>query len=176
MRRRRIARALRRAMDGLYRGCILLAGGALVLISLVIPWGVFTRYGLNSAASWPEPLAILSTIVLTFFGAAACYRVGTHVRVTVLKDRLPVEAQRFCDLAAEGLVALTSLFMLVWGARLVATTWHQSIAEFPFLSVGVTYLPIPVAGAVTLLFVVERLAIGRPVPDGGASSLAAASH
>ena len=52
--------------------------------------------------------------------------------------------------------------MVVWGVGLVGTTWHQSIAEFPALSVGVTYLPIPIGGAITLLFVVERLLIGPP--------------
>src|SRR6266436_2133534 len=60
------------ALDALYRLCVAVSGAALVLISAVIPWGVFTRYVLNSAASWPEPMAILLTIVLTFFGAAAC--------------------------------------------------------------------------------------------------------
>jgi hypothetical protein len=30
------------------------------------------------------------------------------------------------------------------------------------LSVGVTYLPIPIGGIVTLLFVIERLLIGQP--------------
>ena len=48
------------------------------------------------------------------------------------------------------------------GLLLVQTTWHQVVAEFPFLSVGITYLPIPVGGAITLLFIVERLWIGRP--------------
>jgi TRAP-type C4-dicarboxylate transport system permease small subunit len=48
---------LRVAMDALYWLCVFVSGTALVLISAVIPWGVFTRYVLNSAASWPEPLA-----------------------------------------------------------------------------------------------------------------------
>ena len=34
-------------------------------------------------------MAILLTIVLTFFGAAACYRIGTHMRVSVLVRDLP---------------------------------------------------------------------------------------
>jgi TRAP-type C4-dicarboxylate transport system permease small subunit len=153
---------LRRAMDALYWGCAAIAGSALVIISLVVPWGVYTRYVLDSAASWPEPMAILLSIVLTFFGAAACYRSGTHMRVTVLRDLLPKGPQRAVDLVAEGLMALVSLFMIVWGGRLVLTTWHQVIAEFPFLSVGITYLPIPLGGAVTLLFVIERLVIGPP--------------
>src|SRR6266436_6750496 len=63
---------LRRAMDALYRACAIIAGSALVLISLVVPWGVYTRYVLDSASSWPEPMAVLLSIVLTFFGAAAC--------------------------------------------------------------------------------------------------------
>ena len=36
-------------------------------------------------------------------------------------------------------------------------TWHNTIAEFPFLSVGVTYLPIPIGGAITLLFIIEHV-------------------
>jgi TRAP-type C4-dicarboxylate transport system permease small subunit len=81
--------AYRQAMDLLYLICAATAGVALVLITLIIPWGVFTRYGLNSAASWPEPAAILLSIVLTFFGAAACYRVGQHMQVTFVRDHLP---------------------------------------------------------------------------------------
>ena len=159
---RRVGRVLRRAMDALYWACAVIAGSALVVISLIVPWGVYTRYVLNGAASWPEPMAILLSVVLTFFGAAACYRSGTHMRVTVLRDMLPRLARQVVDLVAEGLMATVSLFMIVWGTGLVMTTWHQVIAEFPSLSVGVTYLPIPLGGAVTLLFVVERLLIGPP--------------
>jgi TRAP-type C4-dicarboxylate transport system permease small subunit len=153
-------------MDALYRLCVVVAGGALVLISAVIPWGVFTRYALNSAASWPEPLAILLTIVLTFFGAAACYRTGTHMSVSVLVRAMSLPLRRVVEPLSEGLVALGGLFMVIWGARLVGTTWYQSIAEFPALSVGVTYLPIPIAGGITLLFVAERLLIGPPPRTG----------
>jgi TRAP-type C4-dicarboxylate transport system permease small subunit len=46
------------------------------------------------------------------------------------------------------------------------------IAEFPFLSVGITYLPLPIGGAVTLLFIVERLWAGPPAEAtaGGAEA------
>ena len=157
----------RAAMDLLYRICVVVSGAALVLISAVIPWGVFTRYVLNSAASWPEPMAILLTIVLTFFGAAACYRAGTHMSVSVVVRAMSRPIRRMTETFAEVLVALVSLFMAIWGIRLVATTWHQSIAEFPALSVGVTYLPIPIGGAITLLFVIERLLIGPPLQATG---------
>src|SRR5437764_13147707 len=113
------AHPLRRAMDGVYYACVIIAGSALVLISLVVPWGVYTRYVLESAASWPEPMAVLLSIVLTFFGAAACYRSGVHVRVTVACDLLPPLGRRVIDLVAEALMAAISVFMIVWGGRLV---------------------------------------------------------
>jgi TRAP-type C4-dicarboxylate transport system permease small subunit len=152
----------RRAMDGLYLLCILVAGVALVLISVVVPWGVFTRYVLNSASSWPEAMAILLSIVLTFFGAAASYRLGLHMRVSFVRDHMPPMLARLSDLLAEALMIVVGLFMVVNGASLCQTTWHQSIAEFPSLSVGLTYLPIPLSGIVLIVFVIERILIGRP--------------
>jgi TRAP-type C4-dicarboxylate transport system permease small subunit len=153
---------IRRAMDALYWASAIIAGTALVLITVVVPWGVFTRYVLHSAASWPEPMAILLSVVLTFFGAAMGVRSGQHMRVTVLRDLLPRGPQIIVDFVAEALLAGVALFMVVWGLRLVAATWHQVIAEFPALSVGITYLPIPIGGALTLLFIAERVVIGRP--------------
>src|ERR1700739_4770672 len=164
--------ALRRLMDVLYDACVIIAGIALVLISAVIPWAVYTRYVLNRAASWPEPMAVLLMIVLTFFGAAACYRVGLHMRVGFFVSLVPQWLQRATALVVDRLMALIALFMVDWGIKLVAATWQNSIADFPSLSVGVTYLPIPIGGAILLLFVVERVAIGPPPLLGKSGSAA----
>jgi TRAP-type C4-dicarboxylate transport system permease small subunit len=163
----------RRAMDLLYRACVLVAGSAMVSISVIVPWGVFTRYVLNSASSWPEPAAILLSIVLTFFGAAACYRVRSHMRVSFVRDRMPPLLRRAADTLAELLMASVGVYMAVWGYSLCEATWHQSIDAFPALSVGATYLPIPIGGVCLLLFAVEHLSIGAP-PDrlGDARALA----
>src|SRR5580700_9920524 len=157
-----MAGSFRRAMDYLYVLCVIVGCTALVLISAIIPWAVFTRYVLNSAASWPEPLAVLLTILLTFIGAAAGYRLNLHVNVSYFADKLPEPLRVLLDLVVQLLMALIATFMIVWGARLVEVTWHNSIADFPFLSVGVTYLPIPVGGACLLLFIIERIFLGVP--------------
>jgi TRAP-type C4-dicarboxylate transport system permease small subunit len=157
-----VAAHFRKVMDALYFVCVLIAGTALVLISAVIPWGVYTRYVLNSAASWPEPTAVLLTIWLTFFGAAACYRLGFHMNVSFFVRLMPAVWQRLFDALAELAMAAMSIFMTVWGAKLVMATWNNSIADFPELSVGVTYLPIPLGGVALFLFVVERFLCGIP--------------
>lgn len=152
----------RKAMDALYLACVVIAGTALVLISAIIPWAVYTRYVINRAASWPEPMAVLLAIEVTFFGAAACYRRRLHMNVSYFVGLLPPGPRRVVDLLAELLMAVFSLFMVIWGIKLVAATWYNTIAEFPALSVGITYLPIPLGGAVLLLFVVERVTFGAP--------------
>src|SRR5215470_38060 len=118
-----MAALFRRSMDALYLLCAVIAGSALVLIAAVIPWAVFTRYVLNSAASWPEPMAVLLTIVLTFFGAAACYRLGLHMNVAFFAELLPPPARRLVQLIVELLMGLFALFMVIWGSKLVAATW-----------------------------------------------------
>jgi TRAP-type C4-dicarboxylate transport system permease small subunit len=150
-------------MDYLYLACVVVGCTALVAISAVIPWAVFTRYVLNSAASWPEPLAVLLTILLTFIGAAAGYRLNLHMNVSYFANQLPERFRIALDLVVQLLMALIAAFMIIWGGRLVEVTWHNTIADFPFLSVGVTYLPIPVGGACLLLFIIERVFLGTPI-------------
>ena len=99
-------------------------------------------------------------MVFTFIGAAAAYRAGAHIAVTLLTDALPAILQRAAAWASDLLMLLACLFITYYGARLCAGTWGQSIAELPWLPVGVTYLPLPVGGVLTLLFVFERMAFG----------------
>jgi len=157
-----MAELFRRAMDYLYLACVVVGVTALVLISAVIPYAVFTRYVLNSAASWPEPLAILLTILLTFIGAAAAYRLNLHMNVGYFAGKLPPLGRRLLDLLVQLLMAMIALFMIIWGERLVEVTWHNTIGDFPFLSVGITYLPIPIGGVCLLLFIIERIFLGLP--------------
>lgn len=157
--------AYARTMEALYLACIVVAATALVLITLVIPYGVFMRYAMNSASSWPEPFSVLAMIVFSFIGGAAAYRANVHICVQMLTDAVGPSLRRALQLLADlGMLAM-AVFMLVYGTQLVRITLGQSIGEFPMLPVGVTYLPIPVGGLITLLFIVERLWVGSPPPD-----------
>jgi TRAP-type C4-dicarboxylate transport system permease small subunit len=150
-----------RAMDRLQFLCMLVAGSCLVVITLIIPWGVFTRYVLNSASSWPEPMAVLLMIWFSFLSAALCYRENLHIGVMILPNALKGSARVAVGWLVEACMAATNLFMLIWGLRLVETTWYQVIADFPIVSTGTSYLPVPLGGTITLLFVIERLWTGR---------------
>jgi TRAP-type C4-dicarboxylate transport system permease small subunit len=149
-------------MEWLYLGCIVLSGAAMVAITLMIPAGVFMRYVLNSPLSWPEPASVVMMVAFSFLGGAAVYRANVHIAVEALVKAVPPPAARALRWAADACMVATALFMTVYGAQLCYQTWQQSIAEFPGLPVGVTYLPIPIGGVLTLLFIIERLWLGNP--------------
>ncbi|MFM8766615.1 MAG: TRAP transporter small permease [Rubrivivax sp.] len=151
---------MHQALDRLYRLCIWSAGVAIVTMSLIVPVGVFMRYVLGAGARWPEPIAILLMVVFTFIGAAAAYRAGGHIAVTMLTDALPAAMRRSAERLADLLMLLVCGFVTWYGARLCMDTMGQSIAELPWLPVGITYLAIPVGSLFTLLFVIERMVAG----------------
>ncbi len=160
------AGVFRRAMDLMYWTGAIIACIALVVVAAVIPWAVYTRYVMNSASSWPEPMAVLLTVGMTFIGAANCYRQRIHMNMTVGTDLLPPRLRSVAALISELLMGAMGIFMTVYGMKLVNATWGNSVDEFPALSVGVTYLPIAVGGVMMFLYVVERLTIGPPPQDG----------
>jgi TRAP-type C4-dicarboxylate transport system permease small subunit len=156
-----------RLMDRLYQASIWFSGLAIFLMTLIIPWGVFTRYMLGTGSQWPEPIAILLMMVFTFIGAACAYRAGGHIAVTMLTDRLPAAAQHVLAIVVDGLMLVICLFVGYYGTRLCIETWGQSISELSWLPVGLTYAALPLGSAITLLFVIERIVFGaqshRPV-------------
>lgn len=146
--------------DAVYRLCIAVAGLSMLTMALIIPWGIFARYVLGSGSSWPEPVAILLMVVFTFFGAAASYRASAHMAVNMATDRMPPALRQGAAILVQILMAVVCVFMAVKGWKLCANTWNQFLGEMPGLRVGVSYLPIPVGGVLTLMFVLEKLFLG----------------
>lgn len=159
--------SVHRLLDRVYLASIWTAGAAILVMSFIIPWGVFTRYVLGSGSQWPEPIAILLMLVFTFIGAAASYRAGSHIAVTMLTDHLPAQLQKAAALLSDLLMVVICIFVVGYGAHLSRQTWGQSVAELPWLPVGATYLPLPIGGLLTLVFIVERIFFGaqttRPI-------------
>jgi TRAP-type C4-dicarboxylate transport system permease small subunit len=159
--------AIHRACDALYSLCIWVAGFAILIMSIIIPWGIFSRYVLGAGSQWPEPVSILLMVMFTFFGAAAGVRANTHIAVEMVTDRLPAGAKKFAHLISGAVMALISAFMLIWGAKLCAAMFQQTVPDLPWMPVGITYLPVPLGALCTLCFVLEAMMFGsqakRPV-------------
>ena len=150
------------AMEWLYLVCIVLSGTAMVVITLIIPFGVFMRYVMASPQSWPEPASVVMMVMFSFIGGAAIYRANVHVAVEALLNAVSSRKKRAMLWGVDACMGAMSLFMAFYGVQLCRITWNQSMAEFPWLPQGAVYSPIPIAGVLTLLFLIERVWAGAP--------------
>ena len=154
-----------RAMEKLYIACIVLSGVALVVITLIIPLGVFMRYVMSKPIGWPEPAAVIMMVVFSFVGGAAVYRANVHIAVEALMKAVGPRSRAAMEWGVHACMLLVAGFMLGYGVHLCVVTWGNTIAEFPSLSTGVVYMPIPIGGLLTLLFIVEKMWLGEPPKD-----------
>ena len=146
--------------DGVYLACIWISGISIAAMSAIIPWGIFTRYVLGTGSQWPEPIAIQLMVLFTFLGAAVAYRAASHIAVAMVTDRLPEQVRRVLRGVVHGLMFVVAVYTVVKGTRLCLETWNQVIGQLPWLRVGITYMPVPLGGLVTALFVIEHALYG----------------
>jgi TRAP-type C4-dicarboxylate transport system permease small subunit len=157
--------AYRRLMQQLYFGCIALSGIAMVAITLIIPSGVFMRYVMNDPLQWPEPAAVIMMVFFSFIGGAAVFRANQQIAVEALMRAVNAPSRNAMQWGVHACMLSIAAFMLVYGVHLCWLTKGNTIAEFPGLSVGIVYLPIPIGGVLTLLFIVEKIWLGEPPKD-----------
>ena len=149
-------------MEWLYTACIALSGIALVIITLIIPAGVFMRYAMNNSMSWPEPAAVVMMVFFSFVGGAAVYRANAQIGVEALIRAVGPKTRRAMTWGVHLCMTIVAAFMLGYGIHLCQLTWFNTIAEFPWMSTAFVYAPIPVSGLLTLLFILEKVWIGDP--------------
>jgi TRAP-type C4-dicarboxylate transport system permease small subunit len=154
--------AYRRAMQALYIACIVLSGIAMVAITLMIPSGVFMRYVMNDPLQWPEPASVIMMVFFSFVGGAAVYRANAQIAVEALIKAVGPKTRTAMEWGVHACMCVIATFMLVYGVHLCYITRGNTIAEFPWLSVGIVYMPIPIGGLLTLLFLIEKVWLGDP--------------
>ena len=146
-----------RIMDKLYLLCIVIAATAIVAMTCLIFVGVIMRYVFYMGASFAEPSSIFFAVQLTMYGAAACYRAQSHLRLHFLVGLLPIRAQRALEIFVHLLMAAIAVAMIYYGFNLARTTWFQAYPEFDYIRVGLVYSAIPGSGLITLLFAFEAI-------------------
>ena len=153
----RVRPAYVRVMDKLYLLCMVVCVISIVCMTVLIFTGVVSRYVFEVGARFAEPMSIFFTVQLTLYGSAICYRSQAHLRLEVFVRMLPDRLQHLPHYLVHGLMATIACLMVYYGYSLAETTWFQSYPEFDEIKVGVVYSAIPGGGAVTLLFVIERV-------------------
>lgn len=94
--------------------------GWLYFIAVIISvLEVILRYGFNSPTSWAHETTLMLVGVGMLWGGAYCMAEDRHIRVTVVRDALPVKIRRIIDVV----VAVLNLFFcsgLAWAGYIMA--------------------------------------------------------
>jgi len=125
----------------LSRICVVLAGSAIVIMTVIFAWLVFGRYVLNDTPTWVEQVSLLLVMVIAFFGAAVGVEQDTHLSVVLFFGGL----------------------MFWYGLELTRFKWNTLIPLIQW-SEGLRSLPLTICGALIFLFSTGhliRLLLGR---------------
>ena len=108
--------------------------------------------------AWSEEVVLTLMTYMAFLSAALAVRKGTHIRMTSLDVYLPKKLCQVLDLFADILIFGFSLIMIFEGFNTASLVGGRvKYATLPFLSKYWMYAPIPIAGIVICLFIVEKI-------------------
>ena len=143
--------------------CLVVAGIALVVMTVIFAWLVFGRYVLNDTPTWVEQVSLLLVMVIAFLGAAVGVHKNTHLSVVIFRSMAPAWLRT-------GFVVITDTLMIVFGGLMfwhgIELTMFKWNTQIPLLqlSEGLRSLPLVICGALLVLFSschLIRLFLGR---------------
>jgi TRAP-type C4-dicarboxylate transport system permease small subunit len=147
-----MGRAVRRALDALYRLAGIMAGVFLVCIAAMVVAQIGARL-IGVFLRGPDELIGYFLAASTFLALAYTFGAGGHIRVTLVLDRMPRRARWGAELVAlVVMVVVTGYF--AWHAAVM--TWQSH--RFGDMTLGLVAMPLwipqtPMALGLLALFV-----------------------
>lgn len=126
----------------------------LSLLAAVVA-GVISRQ-VNAPLAWTDELAQYLLVWTGFAGWMIATRKNSHIRITVLTDRLPGVPAKIIEIATQAGVIALGLGLLWYSIALIRRNWDVESVSLP-LTAAFLYLPLPALG-LTL--------IGQATADG----------
>lgn len=147
---------MRKLLDTLSRISLIISCVCLVSMTAIISYQVIARYFFNNSPAWSERLSLVLLAYLVFFGAATGVHERFHIRIDALRDALPKRLHKGVDMTAYLSVAAAGLVMVIAGWQLTTTLWAFDIPSLG-LPRGLALLPLPISGALIVLFSLGHL-------------------
>ena len=138
-------------LDKIAYVCNIVAGFALIIMTVIFSWLVYGRYILNSTPTWVEQVSLLLVVLIGFLGAAIGIYNKTHLVVTYFRDRMPNLLKIVFDLTTHFMLIVFGYVMMIYSYQLVVFKWSTQI---PLIHIpeGLRAVPIMICGALILLF------------------------
>jgi TRAP-type C4-dicarboxylate transport system permease small subunit len=134
---------------------VLLAAAVGVLV-IPVTLQIVSRYtAIIPHYIWTEELARFLLVWMIMIGAMLAVRENTHFVVDVWPRLSPKQAA-LLDLVSDVCMFAFAAVLLVWGIEFTDFAWYR-ISELAELPLWLIHIAWPIAGAVWVLFLVEKL-------------------
>ena len=129
-----------------------------ILLTLTVLLGVFTRFVLGHQAEFTDELARLLLIWVSFIGGALAFERKAHLGVDFFVGKLDPEAAKYVAVIVQVLIIALALTVLVVGGYTLASgQMQQKLPTLSFLSRGMVYMALPLSGLFIILFSFENM-------------------
>ena len=149
-----IGGALGRTLGAVEAALRAAVGILVVMIVILVGAQVVFRYVFKTPIVWSEEFTTLCYQWVSFLGAALAVRYRAHFGVDFVARHLE-RWSTWLIWVGHLVVSLIALFMIIYGIRIVESSWAQLYPTLGF-SVGTGYMILPIAG---VLFILMDLAV-----------------
>jgi len=158
---------MRRLVDGYFLLLKILAVFCLATMVVLVFGNVVLRYGFNQGITVSEELSRWAFVWLTFLGGIVVLRERGHMGVDLLVNHLPRLGERFCLIAAQGLMLACSLLFLKgsWVQMQINLNFPSPVTGFSmgwFYGSGVVF---GASAALVHLYEIGRLLLCRDIHE-----------
>jgi TRAP-type transport system small permease protein len=131
---------------------VLLAG-----LAVLVCFGVFFRYVLNSSLVWYDEFASYMLVWLTFYGCVVVDYQRRHIGFDLVVEKLAPLARRVVDVVGEIAVLGFQFVLLYYGWILTERMGDETAISLPWVKVTWINSVLPITGGLLLLISLTRL-------------------
>ena len=125
--------------------------GLMLVLTVDLMLGVFSRYVLMSTFTWYDEVARVCFVWAVFLGAAVGVRRGAHFGLHIVVDQLPPRGQRVAALATPVVIIALAAVLVMQGWAFVDHGWFQQTPVMGLPKAWV-YAAMPVGGVLMIVY------------------------
>jgi C4-dicarboxylate transporter DctQ subunit len=142
-----------RLLSRLVESLIILGASTIVAI---VTTEVVLRYLFSHSLIFTEELSRYLMVWIVFLGSALAIRDGSHIRISILVNRLSPKIQQIVSLAAYGLILIFLVVITVEGVKILPRQLYQMCITID-ISLFYFYMAIPVGSVLMMIFLLPAI-------------------
>ncbi|MGH8017111.1 MAG: TRAP transporter small permease [Opitutaceae bacterium] len=128
-------------------------------LTLVVLWGVFSRYVMGAQSTWTDELSRYLLVWVSLLGSAVMFREHGHLGVDFFVAKFHPDVQRLCAILSELIVIAFALAALgIGGSKLMLDAFRvDEMTTALGIQVGYLHMVTPLSGLFFAAFGIEHL-------------------